>query len=147
MSLELTRTRQAGVRLLLVRRGVRFASEGRQCYFGRTTQVDPYLGHLTLDKVEDLLDVDLEPLSGTGEIPEASPAMNPVFLVCTHGRHDACCSIKGNVVSGTACAKPGDDTWECSHIGGDRFTANLVCFPHGVYYGHVPARPRRRPDG
>jgi sucrase/ferredoxin-like protein len=28
-------------------------------------------------------------------------------------------------------------TWECSHIGGDRFAANLLCFPHGIYYGWV----------
>jgi hypothetical protein len=27
--------------------------------------------------------------------------------------------------------------WECSHIGGDRFAANLLCFPHGLYFGHV----------
>jgi hypothetical protein len=27
--------------------------------------------------------------------------------------------------------------WECSHIGGDRFAANLVCFPHGLYLGRL----------
>ena len=31
--------------------------------------------------------------------------------------------------------------WECSHIGGDRFAANIVCLPDGVYYGRV------EPDG
>jgi hypothetical protein len=29
------------------------------------------------------------------------------------------------------------DIWECSHIGGDRFAANLVCLPEGVYFGRV----------
>jgi hypothetical protein len=29
-------------------------------------------------------------------------------------------------------------TWETSHLGGDRFAANLVCFPHGLYFGRVP---------
>ena len=62
---------------------------------------------------------------------------DPLFLACTHGRHDKCCSIRGNQVSRIACAKPGADAWECSHIGGDRFAANLVCFPHGIYYGRV----------
>jgi hypothetical protein len=27
--------------------------------------------------------------------------------------------------------------WECSHIGGDRFAGNLVCFPHGLYFGRL----------
>jgi hypothetical protein len=30
-----------------------------------------------------------------------------------------------------------DETWESSHVGGDRFAANLVCLPHGLHYGHV----------
>ena len=27
--------------------------------------------------------------------------------------------------------------WESSHFGGDRFAANLVCLPHGIFYGRV----------
>jgi len=27
--------------------------------------------------------------------------------------------------------------WECSHVGGDRFAANLVALPHGFFYAHV----------
>jgi len=30
-----------------------------------------------------------------------------------------------------------DNVWECSHIGGDRFAANVVCLPEGVYLGRV----------
>jgi (2Fe-2S) ferredoxin len=36
--------------------------------------------------------------------------------------------------------RPGG-VWECSHVGGDRFAANVVAMPHGLYYGRVePAR-------
>jgi len=28
-------------------------------------------------------------------------------------------------------------TWECSHVGGDRFAGNLVVLPDGVYYGNL----------
>ena len=28
-------------------------------------------------------------------------------------------------------------SWECSHVGGDRFAANVVAMPHGLYYGQV----------
>ncbi|MDQ3645770.1 MAG: sucrase ferredoxin [Actinomycetota bacterium] len=137
-ALELRRrARSAGVRIVLIRRGVRFSSDRRRCYFLRTDELDPYRSHLEVDRVDDLLDVDLTPLGQGGPIPEAMERPDPVFLVCTHGRHDACCSIRGNQVSRVACAVPGMDAWESSHIGGDRFAANLVCFPHGVYYGRV----------
>jgi hypothetical protein len=29
--------------------------------------------------------------------------------------------------------------WECTHLGGHRFAANLVCLPEGIVYGRVPA--------
>jgi hypothetical protein len=30
-----------------------------------------------------------------------------------------------------------DKVWECSHIGGDRFAANLVMLPDSLYFGRV----------
>lgn len=127
----------AGVRIILIRRGARLSTGRRQCYFLRTDGCDDYASHMSLDRAADLLDVDLVPLREGGGIAAATPLERPVFLVCTHGRHDACCSIKGNQVSRIACARPDIDAWECSHIGGDRFAANLVCFPQGIYYGRV----------
>jgi hypothetical protein len=32
---------------------------------------------------------------------------------------------------------PGD-VWETSHLGGDRFAANVLVLPHGFVYGQVP---------
>lgn len=65
----------------------------------------------------------------------------PVYLVCTHGRHDACCAVRGRPVAATLTAAYPERTWECSHIGGDRFAANVVVLPHSLFYGHVtPAR-------
>ncbi len=129
----------AGVRVILIRRGVRFSSDRRHCYLIRTEGCDLYQAHLALDDLDDLLDVDLGLLQQGAAIPDAMERSDPIFLVCTHGRHDACCSIRGNQVSRIACALPGANAWECSHIGGDRFAANLVCFPHGLYYGRVGA--------
>lgn len=131
------RARAADARIVLIRRGVRLAGARRQCYFAVT---DPHLTRLSaieLDAVDDLLDVDLSPLVDGHAIDGASPREEALLLVCTHGRHDACCSIRGNQVSRVACAEPGLDAWECSHIGGDRFAANVVVFPHGIYYGRV----------
>ena len=67
----------------------------------------------------------------------------PLYLVCAHGRHDPCCAIRGRpVAEALAAARPGA-VWECSHVGGDRFAANLVALPHGLFYAHVTAGPRR----
>lgn len=137
-ALELRRRAQAArARIVLIRRGVRLAGPKRQCYFAVTDLRETRLSEIELDSLDDLMDVDLSPLADGEPIAQAVPRTDPLFLVCTHGRHDACCSIRGNQVSRVACAEPGVDAWECSHIGGDRFAANLVAFPHGIYYGRV----------
>jgi hypothetical protein len=33
--------------------------------------------------------------------------------------------------------REGPAVWECSHIGGDRFAATLLLFPHGINYGRA----------
>jgi hypothetical protein len=40
------------------------------------------------------------------------------------------------VAAALAAAYPGR-VWECSHVGGHRFAANLVCLPDGVWYGRL----------
>ena len=74
----------------------------------------------------------------------------PLYGVCTHGRHDACCAERGRPVCAALSELRPEQTWEVSHIGGDRFAANLVVLPEGLYYGHVepesvarPGRPAR----
>jgi hypothetical protein len=59
----------------------------------------------------------------------------PALLVCTHGRRDVCCAVRGRPVAATVSAAWPELTWECSHIGGDRFAASLLVAPDGVYYG------------
>jgi hypothetical protein len=66
-------------------------------------------------------------------------SQEPIYLVCTHGRHDACCAVWGRPVAAVLAAAYPERTWECSHVGGDRFAANVVVLPHGLFYGHVPA--------
>lgn len=63
------------------------------------------------------------------------PAPEPLLLVCAHGVHDACCAIRGRPVAATLARRWPEETWECSHVGGDRFAANVVVLPDGTYYG------------
>ncbi len=59
-------------------------------------------------------------------------------LVCTHGRHDVCCAVRGRpVAAALAAAATGWDVWECSHVGGDRFAANVLLVPSGELFGSL----------
>jgi hypothetical protein len=78
----------------------------------------------------ELLDVLTDPAHGT-------PSTEPIYLVCTHGRHDTCCAIRGRPVAAALAARFAERTWECTHVSGDRFAANLVLLPHGLFYGQV----------
>ena len=87
---------------------------------------------------EQLLDLDLVSAL-TGGSPSGTTAWeHPLFLVCTHGTRDKCCAKFGIPIYKTIRTLVGESSvWQCSHVGGDRFAANVVCFPDGVFYGHV----------
>lgn len=63
----------------------------------------------------------------------------PVVLVCAHGQHDTCCAVRGRPVGGALVERWPNLVWECTHVGGDRFAANVVVAPDGVYYGNLDA--------
>ncbi|MEU6059312.1 sucrase ferredoxin [Streptomyces sp. NPDC047097] len=77
-----------------------------------------------------------------GEIVEAldtpgEPGWPPVVLVCAHGTHDTCCAVRGRPVGRALSERWPELVWECTHVGGDRFAANVVVAPDGVYYGNL----------
>ncbi|GAB3694641.1 sucrase ferredoxin [Angustibacter aerolatus] len=75
-----------------------------------------------------------EALQGNGS--DAEPA-DPWLLVCAHGRHDVCCAVRGRPVAAALAVHWPAFTWECSHVGGDRFAANLLVLPDGTTYGYL----------
>jgi hypothetical protein len=86
-----------------------------------------------------LLDAAAALAAGGSALPSTETVDLPVLLVCAHGRHDVCCAVRGRPVAAALAARWPGQTWECSHVGGDRFAANLVVVPDGVYYGGVEA--------
>ncbi len=66
------------------------------------------------------------------------PDGGPLYLVCTHGRPDTCCAVRGRPLAAAVAADRPGRTWESSHVGGCRFAAAMVLLPHGVVLGHVP---------
>ncbi len=129
------------MRPLLIRRYHRRAPRrGFRVYAARTgldAGVDvSWLQTAVLDGPEDLLDLDLEAL-GAGRSPGLVPTEETLLLVCTHGKHDACCAEQGRPIAATLSAAYPEETWEVSHIGGDRFAGNALVLPYGLYLGRL----------
>jgi hypothetical protein len=89
-----------------------------------------------LEDVRQVATLDLGKLGRGGSVGLTASA-GPLFAVCTHGRRDPCCAERGRPLASTLSQAFPDETWESTHIGGDRFAGNMVAFPHGFYFGRV----------
>jgi len=137
------------VRVIAIRRPGRSAAPDRRrwaavdCRPGRESLV---WGRFGADS--ELLDLDIDAVLAGRRPPESAGSASddpwtvdhePIFLVCAHGTHDVCCALMGRPVAAALDdARPGR-VWECSHVGGDRFAANVLLAPSGVLYGRVGA--------
>jgi hypothetical protein len=130
------RTKELGIKALLVKPAGRDAG-GRRCFLGRSDQPAPFLDEHHIEDDRDLLALDLEALARAERPAGGRPVDGPLYLVCTNSRRDACCARLGRPVAAALDeARPGR-VWECSHLGGHRFAANLVCLPDGLWLGRL----------
>jgi hypothetical protein len=132
----LAETGRTGVRPLLIRRHGRDSTSSVRVFTVYADPDHPWVETARLGDVREVTQVDVGALAA-GRSPGLSPYVDPLFLVCTHGRHDVCCAETGRPVAQALSATLPDSTWEVSHIGGDRFAANVVVLPEGLYYGRV----------
>ncbi|SNS97802.1 sucrase ferredoxin [Rhodococcoides kyotonense] len=121
----------SGMRTLAIRRPGRRRGEGRW----RWAVVDSRIGSESIrwgevEHPEEILTLDID-----GDVGTAST--EPIVAVCTHGRHDQCCAVRGRRVLPSLLERHESITWECSHLGGDRFAGTMIVFPEGLYYGNV----------
>ena len=143
----------AGVRLLLIRRPGRgrTSTEPRRVFAVQARAPYSWTETTTLGDLREVLDLDLEALRA-GRSLGLQAHDEPLFAVCTHGRHDACCAEQGRPVAAALAQELPEHTWEVSHLGGDRFAANMLMAPDGLYYGRLTpesavAIARARLDG
>ena len=124
-------------KVLLIRR---FSStpdgEGTRVFVADAHPVAPRIESGSLADPRDVLDLDLTAFreGGTSGLAAYDKSL---LCVCTNGRHDACCAERGRPVARALDQAHPEETWEVSHIGGDRFAANMVVLPHGLYYGRL----------
>ncbi|MGQ0632197.1 MAG: sucrase ferredoxin [Sporichthyaceae bacterium] len=135
-----------GIRVNLIRRPVRDRALQRpHAYSGPSRAIlvhtgpgQPWIEQVALDDIRDALSLDLAALA-RGERSGLDPHPDPLFAICAHTRKDPCCAVKGRPVAAALAARYPELTWETTHLGGDRFAGNLVCFPHGLYFGRLDA--------
>lgn len=56
--------------------------------------------------------------------------MKKMVFVCVHGQRDTCCAKFGYAVFSELKIYE-QAVRQCSHLGGDRFAANMIVFPDG----------------
>jgi hypothetical protein len=118
---------RTGARVLLIRRPDHDPRIRLACFAVDTREA--WLGETTLERIQD---------AGALDPSERAPfrtVSGPLAIVCTHGRRDPCCAVRGRPLAASVVSS--GLVWESTHVGGDRFAGNLVLFPHGLYFGRV----------
>lgn len=130
-------------RLLFIKQA-RQSPDRATVFVARTRESAPSVFRFSLPDYEGLLDFDAAVLRAPGRAPGAERHDEPLYLVCTHGLRDKCCAKFGWPLYKSLRERAGGRVWQSSHVGGDRFAANLVCFPHGLFYARVTEESGRR---
>jgi hypothetical protein len=66
-------------------------------------------------------------------VRRAPPLARRTFLVCTNGRRDECCTLRGAPVLRAL----GERAVACTHLGGHRFAANVLVLPDNLLFGRL----------
>jgi hypothetical protein len=131
----------SGVRIVLIRRpGAhpdRHRPVPRHVYLAHTAPGHTWLERTTITDPKALLDLDFT-RAGRGEPGLLGERVaDPLLLVCTNGRRDVCCALRGRPIAAALARGHGDAVWECTHIGGHRFAPTAVRLPTGYAYGRL----------
>ena len=110
--------------------------KGPRFYYANSTELEPSLYEFPIEQYVDILDIDLISVSRGNDIAKYR-SDKKLVLVCTHGTHDKCCGTYGVPVYKKLLKYNEFEVWRTSHVGGHRFSANVIMLPEGMYYGRV----------
>jgi hypothetical protein len=132
----LARADEADVKVHLIRRSARRGDPvPRTCFLAVTARDGAWIERHELRDPAEVLELDL-----TLRAPDPAARWDrPVYAVCTHGKRDPCCARRGRPLARALRAHRPEETWQIGHIGGHRFAATFLAFPHGLAFGRVPA--------
>jgi hypothetical protein len=125
------RDARRNTKLLFLRRPHRRDHPTLAVFWGSSAGAAPALYHAEIEAYDELLGLDV---TAAGRVL----IDHPLFVVCTHGKHDRCCARYGRPLYKALEEQAEDDwVWQASHVGGDRFAGNVVVLPEGLYFGRV----------
>ncbi|MDT7777969.1 MAG: hypothetical protein QOC99_481 [Acidobacteriota bacterium] len=131
-------------RLLFIKTDRARREERMNFFVVRCRERSPFVVRLRLENYERVRELDLASIASGRDLQGGEVERGPLYLVCTHGRRDKCCARYGVPLYNALREFAGEAVWQSSHVGGDRFAGNLVCFPHGLFYAHADAYSGRR---
>jgi hypothetical protein len=129
-------TKATSGRALLVRGPVR-EPDPKELYVVRTVPGERFMLRFAFPSFEAMGELDMLEVAARGEHAAAERLEEPIFLVCTHGRRDACCALRGMAVIKAIQDQHPGRVFQTSHVGGHRFAANAISLPDGFCYGRV----------
>ena len=137
-------TQVKGLKTLLIKSQPGQRQEGRiRLFLAALSAQPPRLYAFWLTDYLDLLGLDVPAILAGDAMFDSYLHETPLYLVCANGRRDRCCARHGTPVYNVLTAATGfssePQVWQCTHVGGHRFAANLLCLPHGLMYGRVRA--------
>ena len=100
-------------------------------------ELDPFYYSFKLKRYEDVLALDVPMILDDNPMHSYRIGHRPFYVVCTNGNRDPCCAKYGRPAYEALKQLASQRVWQGSHVSGHRFAANVVVFPHGIYYGRV----------
>ena len=135
------RAKGTGVRIQLVRRPGRHADDHhptrRRVLLAHTRPGTTWLRTAEITDPATLLDLDLAALGAGDDQGLGRVDTRPTLLVCTNGRRDVCCALRGRPIAEALVTRHPETVWETTHTGGHRFAPTAVLLPTGYLYGRL----------